>query len=102
MSRTEELRQQVVEQIETDISDFEKFGDDEYGGDSVHIDVITAKRALELLRKLEAPVDAEWHYYTNDEGKPRWKCTHCGRLCKRRPTDKPRCASCGAHMRFEA
>lgn len=52
--------------------------------------------------KYEPVVDAFWHYYTNDEGRARWKCTHCGKLCHKNPHDKRRCSICGAHMRMEA
>ena len=52
--------------------------------------------------KAEPVIEAFWHYYTNDEGRARWKCTHCGKLCHKRPHDKRRCSSCGAHMRMEA
>ena len=45
---------------------------------------------------------AKWVYYTNDEGKPRWKCSECGKLCKRRPTGKRYCSWCGAKMEMEA
>ena len=45
---------------------------------------------------------AKWVYYTNDEGKPRWKCSECGKLCKRRPTEKRYCSWCGAKMEMEA
>lgn len=102
MNRTEELRQQVIEQLQTDIADFEKYGGDEFGSDSVAVDIITARRTVELLKKLEAPVYAKWHYYTNDEGRARWKCTNCGKLCRRLPTVKLYCSNCGAHMILES
>ena len=102
MNRTEELRQQVVEQLQTDINDFEKYGDDEYGPDMVAVDIVTARRTVELLKKLDAPVEAKWHGYTNEEGKARWKCTNCGKLVRRRPSDKKRCSWCGAYMSEEA
>lgn len=102
MNRTEELRQQVIEQLQTDIADFEKYGVDEFGSDSVAVDIVTARRTVELLKKLEAPVEAKWHGYTNEEGKARWKCTNCGKLVRRRPSDKKRCSWCGAYMSEEA
>ena len=102
MNRTEELRQQMIGQLESAIRDFERYGDDEFGADSVHIDIITARRTVELLKKLEAPVDAKWHYYVNDEGKARWKCSNCGKIVRRLPNDKVRCSTCGAHMSEEA
>ena len=102
MNRTEELRQQIIEQLQTDIADFEKYGGDEFGSDSVAVDIITARRTVELLKKLEAPVEAKWHYYTNDEGKARWKCTNCGKIIRRGAHEKKRCSVCGAHMSEEA
>ena len=97
MNRTEELRQQLIAELETAIADCEKYGNDEYGQAHVHVNIITARRTLELLKKLEVPVYAKWHYYTNDEGKARWKCTNCGHIVKHDPNDFKRCA-CGAHM----
>lgn len=104
MNRTEELRQQLIAELETDIANFEKYGGDEFGHDFdfVHVDIITARRTVELLKKLEAPVEAVWMYYTNDEGKPRWRCSNCGKVCRRNPHDKKRCSECAGHMRMEA
>lgn len=50
----------------------------------------------------EPVIDAVWRYYVNDEGKARWRCSNCGKLCRRDPHDKARCSSCGAHVRKEA
>lgn len=101
MNRTEELRQQMVARLEADIDNYEndcgKLDDD-----AVEVDIITARRTVELLKKLEAPVEAKWHGYTNEEGKARWKCTNCGKLVRRRPSDKKRCSWCGAYMSEEA
>lgn len=102
MNRTEELRQQLIAELETAIADCEKYGNDEYGQAPVHVNIITARRTVELLKKLEAPVEAKWHGYTNEEGKARWKCTNCGKLVRRRPSDKKRCSWCGAYMSEEA
>ena len=98
MNRTEELRQQLIAELETAIADCEKYGNDEYGQAPVHVNIITARRTVELLKKLEAPIEAKWRGYTNDEGKPRWKCTNCGKIVKRPPNDKKRCSICGARM----
>lgn len=43
----------------------------------------------------------KWIYYINDEGKPRWKCSECGKLCKRIPVDKIYCSRCGTKMSME-
>lgn len=102
MNRTEELRQQVIEQLQTDIADFEKYGGDEFGSDSVAVDIVTARRTVELLKKLEVPVEAVWQYYTNDEGKARWRCTNCGKIIRQGAYEKKRCSSCGAHIKTEA
>lgn len=45
---------------------------------------------------------AKWIYYLNDEGKARWKCSKCGKICRRNPHDKRYCSWCGAKMEMEA
>ena len=102
MNRTEELRQQMIGAFEAAIADFEKYGGDEFGSDSVIIDIITAKRTAELLKRLEAPVEAVWHYYTNDEGRARWRCSNCGKIIRQGQHEKRYCSCCGARMRTEA
>ena len=102
MNRMEELRQEVVAVLDAAIQEFEQNGNPELDGDFVTVNYITAKRTLELLKKLEVPVEAVWHYYVNDEGKARWKCSHCGKIVRRLPKDKKRCSICGAHMSKEA
>ncbi|MBQ3424776.1 MAG: hypothetical protein IJH38_06235 [Clostridia bacterium] len=47
-------------------------------------------------------LEAIWRYYVNEEGKARWKCTHCGKICRRIPRDKLYCSRCGSRMRMEA
>ena len=102
MNRTEELRQQIITQLETAIIDCERFGNDEYGQAPVHLNIITARRTVELLKKLEVPIEATWRYYTNDEGRPRWRCGNCGKIIRHGAHEKKRCSCCGAHMRTEA
>lgn len=46
-------------------------------------------------------INAVWEYYTNDEGKARWRCSHCRKICHKHPHDKRRCSVCGAHMKME-
>ena len=58
--------------------------------------------SIESLGEYEPVIHAVWQYYINDEGKARWRCTNCGKLCRRDPHDKLRCSGCGAHMRKEA
>ena len=101
MNRTEELREEIVATLERGIREFEDGGNPELDGDYVTLDYITAKRTVELLKKLEVKVEAVWHYYVNDEGKARWKCSNCGKIVRRLPNDKVRCSTCGAHMREE-
>ena len=43
-----------------------------------------------------------WVYYTNDEGKARWKCSECGKIVKRLPNDKLYFSHCGAKLRLES
>lgn len=101
MNRTEELRQECVEVLNAAITEFERGGNGELDGDYITINYITAKRMVELLKKLEVPVYAKWHYYTNNKGKARWRCSNCGHIVKHDPNDFKRCA-CGAHMSKEA
>jgi len=102
VNRMDELRQQVIAKLETAIADCEKYGNDEYGQAPVHVNIITARRTVELLKKLEVPVEAKWHYYTNDEGKARWKCSLCGKICRRDPANKLYCSTCGSRNTKEA
>ena len=41
---------------------------------------------------------ATWEYYTNDERKARWKCSLCGKICRKDPREKRYCSNCGARM----
>ena len=68
------------------------------------IDLINAAPTVEIesLGEYEPVIRAFWHYYTNDEGRARWRCTNCGKLCRQDPHDKIRCSNCGAHMKKEA
>ena len=102
MNRTEELRQQLIAELETAIADCEKYGNDEYGQAPVHVNIITARRTVELLKKLEVPVYAKWHYYVNEEGKARWRCTNCGKIIRQGQHEKKRCSVCGAYMESES
>ena len=101
MNRTEELRAQVLEKVEDAVRTFEAAANEDEGH-AVHLDYITAKRTVELLKKLEAPTEAVWQYYINDEGRPAWRCSNCGKVCHRNPHDKRGCSRCRAHMRMEA
>jgi hypothetical protein len=97
MNRTIELRQEVIRDLNNAILDFEEIGNPELDGDYITLDYITAKRLYELLT---AP--STWEYYRNDEGKARWKCSTCGKVCKHDPYYKQYCSQCGSKMRKEA
>ena len=43
-----------------------------------------------------------WLYYVNDEGKARWKCSICGKICHKHPYEKRYCSKCGAKMKMGA
>ena len=58
--------------------------------------------SIESLGEYEPVIHAVWQYYINDEGKARWRCSNCGKVCHKNPYDKRRCSICGAHMRMEA
>lgn len=62
---------------------------------------LVCKLAADALEHSEPVVNAVWVYYTNDEGRARWRCGNCGKLCRRNPHDKKRCSRRGAHMRME-
>lgn len=57
------------------------------------------KEALEVEKEAKFGV---WKYYTNDEGKARWKCSICGKICRRDPADKLYCSNCGSRNHKEA
>ena len=44
--------------------------------------------------------ERDWQYYLNDEGRARWRCPECGKVCRRNPHDKRYCSSCGARLRM--
>ena len=45
---------------------------------------------------------AVWEYYTNDEGKARWKCSCCGKIIRHGHHEKLYCSHCGSKMRCES
>lgn len=45
---------------------------------------------------------ATWLYSTDDQHKPLWRCSNCGKVCRKDPKDKRFCAWCGAAMKKEA
>lgn len=51
---------------------------------------------------MKKAVFGTWVYYTNDEGKARWKCSICGKIVRRFPAEKLYCSKCGARLHTEA
>ena len=43
-----------------------------------------------------------WKYFVSEDGKARWKCSLCGKVCRRNPHDKLYCSACGARLNMEA
>lgn len=60
------------------------------------------EEALTFLRVMVPEDKAKWVYYVNDEGRARWRCSRCGKICRRDPNDKKWCSGCGARMEKEA
>lgn len=62
------------------------------------------KKELELRDALIAKLTAEgtWIYCADDEGRPRWKCSRCGKIVRKDPAEKLYCAACGQRNRKEA
>ena len=77
------------------------YHDDEH---EAYVSLREVRAVIDQVPEVEAEpvIHAIWHYYVNDEGKARWRCNNCGKLCRRDPHDKVRCSGCGAHMRKEA
>lgn len=60
------------------------------------------KAATEAITlRIQRDAGAVWSYYTNDEGRARWRCSYCGKICRRNPHDKRYCSHCGKPMRME-
>ena len=53
-------------------------------------------------QKMKPLIEAVWKYSLDDENRPRWRCSNCGKTCHRNPYDKHYCSQCGAEMRTEA
>lgn len=64
----------------------------------------TGKFGFEEVRDMieKEATFAVWVYYLNDDGKARWRCSACGKICRRNPHEKHYCSCCGAKMRMEA
>ena len=44
----------------------------------------------------------KWIYYTDDEHKPKWRCSNCGKICHKNPDKKLYCSNCGSRNQKEA
>ena len=44
----------------------------------------------------------KWLYYLNEEGEARWRCSECGKICRRDPYIKRYCSWCGSKMTKES
>ena len=97
MTRVEELRNELTESLDKAIGDYHNYGSsDEFHKATVHLDYLTATRLYNYLT-----VPGTWQYYTNEEGKPRWRCSLCGAIKRRNPHDKLFCSRCGKPMKLE-
>lgn len=56
--------------------------------------------AVKLIEHLGA--EGLWIYCPDDEGRPRWKCSRCGKYVHKDPAEKLYCALCGQRNRKEA
>lgn len=59
-----------------------------------------ADDCLTLIGALAA--EGTWIYCPDDEGRPRWKCSRCGKIVRKDPAEKLYCATCGQRNRKEA
>ena len=75
MPRDEELRTMLIAALEEDFAEHRRLNGSAETGDFIAVSMLTARRTLELLKRIEIPGVAVWEYYTNDEGKARWKCS---------------------------
>lgn len=56
--------------------------------------------AINMIEQL--PAEGLWVYCPDDEGRPRWKCSRCGKFVHKDPAEKVYCALCGQRNRKEA
>lgn len=59
-----------------------------------------ADDCLTLIGVLAA--EGTWVYCPDDEGRPRWKCSRCGKIVRKDPAEKLYCDACGQRNRKEA
>lgn len=73
---------------------YEQTGEVDYDTDAEIVE-----EAIALLKR--EGEGAVWKYYLNDEGRARWRCSYCGKVCHQNPHDKRHCSICGKTMRME-
>ena len=52
--------------------------------------------------KNETRKEAIWQYYTNEENRPRWKCSERGKIIRHGAHEKLFCSRCGSRMTLES
>ena len=62
----------------------------------------TDEDIVRTLDALAADESAVWQYYTNEENRPRWRCSKCGKIIKQGQHEKRYCSNCGVYIRPEA
>lgn len=72
----------------------------EYAEDNVTVPA----RMIRAIRDMLEAETAEglWIYCPDDEGRPRWKCSRCGKYVHKDPAEKLYCSLCGQRNRKEA
>ena len=86
----EDVRARVLQDLENNLRDFERYGNDEFEGDNVLVNVQTVRQVIGLLRG----ETGLWQYYVNEEGKARWKCSKCGKIITHKAHEKLYCSRC--------
>lgn len=53
-------------------------------------------------KRAKPDIVAVWKYVTDDDNRPRWVCSNCGKVCHKNPHDKYYCSRCGAWMSMQS
>lgn len=61
-----------------------------------------ATQLIDNLLVFGKPTEGLWIYCPDDEDRPRWKCSRCGKIVHKDPAEKLYCALCGQRNRKEA
>ena len=96
-------REKVVKGLECCLSNkYPSCSECGYYGDMRYNDALPCRLSLmaDTLAALRR-TPAVWEYYTNDEGRARWKCSACGKIIRHGANEKRFCSACGAEMRME-